>query len=962
LLGATSPARAADSTAPVLRIEAGSHIASIKRIAVDADGRWLASASLDKTLRVWDLSTGQLVQTLRPPIGDGQQGMLYAVAISPDGEWIATGGWTSPPGANESIYVFRRADGALVNVLPGLPDVVFDLAWSPDGRYLAATLGNGQLRAYRAGNFTVLGSDADCRNQSYGADFDRTGRLVTTCLDGRIRLYAVGANGLKLVRPAAETPGGRHPASARFSPDGSRIAVGYADAPRVDVFRADTLAREFSPDTSGVNAGVFSVAWSRDGGALFAAGAWQAAGYVPIRRWSDGGRGQYQSFPVAQDAILDLRGMPDGGVAFGAFDPAWGVIDPAGQRTRVAALPIADFRGQGAGATGGPFRVARDGSRLAFGFELWGKSPARFDLAARSLTLGEAPGDLLAARVTGLKVENWENSASPTLEGKPLVLEQYETSRSLAIDTKGQRFVLGADWSLRLYDRTGKQRWGVAVPGAACAVAITGEDKLVVAALGDGTIRWYRLEDGQELLAFFSHADRKRWVLWTPSGYYEASVGGEDLIGWHLNRGPQAAADFYPASRFRERFYRPEVIDRILLTRDEAEAVRQANAAAPRRPQQARIEQILPPSIELLSPREGERFSAPRLSVRVRLRAPADAPVTGLKVRINARPVELGDQARVLADAPAGEAIERTLNLTTLPPEDVLVQVFAENHNGVSTPAQAKLVWAGARPDAARGAEVVQNGDATTSVKPKLYLLAVGVSAYDKPALKLEFAAKDARDFAALFIGQKGGLYREVEVKLLTDGEVTRDSVVDGLEWLQRQVTSKDVGIVFLAGHGINSSDGLYYFAPANFDLDKVKRTGVVFSEIQNTVSALAGKALFFVDTCHSGAVLGRRAAAPDLTRVLNELSSAENGVVVFSSSTGRESSLENKDWGNGAFTAALLEGLAGKADSSGSGRITHKMLDYYVSERVKVLTNGAQHPVTQAPRGVPDFPIAVVR
>jgi uncharacterized caspase-like protein len=95
---------------------------------------------------------------------------------------------------------------------------------------------------------------------------------------------------------------------------------------------------------------------------------------------------------------------------------------------------------------------------------------------------------------------------------------------------------------------------------------------------------------------------------------------------------------------------------------------------------------------------------------------------------------------------------------------------------------------------------------------------------------------------------------------------------------------------------------------------------------------------------------------------VLNELSSAENGVVVFSSSTGRESSLENKSWGNGAFTAALLEGLSGKADSSGSGRVTHKMLDYYISERVKVLTSGAQHPVTQAPGGVPDFPIAVVR
>jgi len=91
-------------------------------------------------------------------------------------------------------------------------------------------------------------------------------------------------------------------------------------------------------------------------------------------------------------------------------------------------------------------------------------------------------------------------------------------------------------------------------------------------------------------------------------------------------------------------------------------------------------------------------------------------------------------------------------------------------------------------------------------------------------------------------------------------------------------------------------------------------------------------------------------------------LASAENGVVVFSSSTGRQYSLENPDWGNGAFTKALVEGLSGKANYQKTGRITHKMLDFYISERVKEITEGQQTPVTQAPGGVPDFPIAVVK
>jgi uncharacterized caspase-like protein len=70
----------------------------------------------------------------------------------------------------------------------------------------------------------------------------------------------------------------------------------------------------------------------------------------------------------------------------------------------------------------------------------------------------------------------------------------------------------------------------------------------------------------------------------------------------------------------------------------------------------------------------------------------------------------------------------------------------------------------------------------------------------------------------------------------------------------------------------------------------------------------------------------------------------------------------EKPEWGNGAFTKALIEGISGKADYRQTGRVTHKMLDLYIAERVKELTNGKQSPVTQAPGGVPDFPLALLR
>ncbi len=199
-------------------------------------------------------------------------------------------------------------------------------------------------------------------------------------------------------------------------------------------------------------------------------------------------------------------------------------------------------------------------------------------------------------------------------------------------------------------------------------------------------------------------------------------------------------------------------------------------------------------------------------------------------------------------------------------------------------------------------------------------------------------------------------------VRVLADQKATKDDILDGLEWIQRETTSRDVAMVFLAGHGVNDPAGIYYYLPVNADTDRLKRTGVSFSDIKNTVASLPGKAVLFVDTCHSGNVMGTRRGTADITAVVNELAGAENGVVVFASSTGRQYSLEDASWGNGAFTKALVEGVSGKADYQGKGRITVNMLDLYLSERVKELTGGKQTPTTTKPQTIPDFPVAVRR
>jgi len=335
------------TTEPILRIETGMHTAPISQIGVDAAERFLLTASDDKTLRLWDLHTGDLLKTYRVPIGAGNEGKLYSGAISPDGEWVAGAGWTKASTGSHNVYLFNRTNGKLVKRLSGLENVIPHLCFSPDGQYLGASLGgkNG-VRVWNTQTWQQIFSDTDYADYSMWCDFDPQNRLVTSSLDGYLRLYSSASNGFSLVAKS-ETQGGSRPFAAVFSPAGDKIAVGFDDSTNVNVLDGHDLAFLYAPDTTGIDNGTLgSVAWSQDGNSLYAGGMYDdGSGINPVLHWSQAGQGNYTEWQASSNTIMDIRPLKNGRIVYGAQDPTFAVLDNAGNKIVEQEASIADYRG-----------------------------------------------------------------------------------------------------------------------------------------------------------------------------------------------------------------------------------------------------------------------------------------------------------------------------------------------------------------------------------------------------------------------------------------------------------------------------------------------------------------------------------------------------------------------------------------------------------------------------------------
>lgn len=1025
-IAAASPDSAAREAAPapVLVIDPGHHAAPLRRIALSADERLVATASDDKTVALWRADTGERLHVLRVMPGPGAEGRLYGVAFHPRQPLLAIGG-TGAAARGAVLQWHSSASGELLRIAPAGAGEIKRLAWSTDGRWLLAAFASpGALRIFSAEGRLV--AEAPLAGDGYGLDV-LAEQVAVSDTAGAVHLFVLADDG-QLTR-ARRVPLGGAPVAVAFAPPASvqrgtpaaeaRLAVVHFDADRqgsvtiVDPATARPIATWKAPALG--RGRLQSVAWSRDGARLAIGGVHQPA-HAPTsasgRAAVESLRGFVQEFDaragvagalheVAEDSVTDLRATSDGGWAHASFDARWGITG----RSLAALAPRH-------GAVRRPDRLwLAPGPAPGLVVQWQGvgaPQPRHFSFSERLVREGAAPAVLAPDEPSSFidATRDWESvaGATPRLLGGAMVMEVGELSRAVARIPGTADVAWGTGHRLARVAAGGRVVWSQRPGTEARAVHSTADGRHVVAAMSDGTVRWHRASDGALQLTLFV-LNPQQWVLWSPGGFYDASAGAEPLLGWLV---PGVTAQHGPAhftvARFRERFHRPDVIDRVLVAGDEATALLEANrmraaelaTAAPAdatssaAPGSVAVETAAAPAVDLrdaLPPALVHKQSPavmttePTVTLDFALlpgrAAVGPTPVISMVVRVDG---VLQEEAVVVPPAvtPAAPAAGPGRVTVAVPPGESVVHVAAANANGFSDalvfkvtrrPAPALLA---APPAAVSPAGPVESAApaaaapaAVPDERPRLFALMVGVGRYADPQVSaLDLPGKDAQDMARALDAQAGRAYRSVHTRVLVDAQASRQAIVAGLEWLARSVGPRDFGVLFMAGHALNHGNGHYYFLGHDAAVDRIASTAVAQSQIRATLSRLKGRAVLFVDTCHAGNVFGAgRGHSRDLARLANELASPENGVIVFASSTGRQLSLESREWGNGAFTRALVAGLNGGADFMGRGRVTFQGLGYYVSAEVEKLTGGRQTPVVIAPPpGLPDFTLALLR
>ena len=161
------------------------HIGPVHALAFDAEGKRLVSAGADRLIRIWDPDTGRLMASF-----EGHTGPVFALAFRPDGAVLASAGF------DQTIRLWDVSSGRPIRTLSGHTNWVLGLAFCPDGSRLASAGADQSVRLWDPDRGREVLALRGPRHRVHGVAFSHDGtRLAAVAADDRVRIWEAGPPG-----------------------------------------------------------------------------------------------------------------------------------------------------------------------------------------------------------------------------------------------------------------------------------------------------------------------------------------------------------------------------------------------------------------------------------------------------------------------------------------------------------------------------------------------------------------------------------------------------------------------------------------------------------------------------------------------------------------------------------------------------------------------------------------------